>query len=195
MEHKVKNKIITILKWVIPLVAVIVAVMICNATLIINSRVVSASMETTIMTGDHVIGSRLAYKTHEIERGDIIMFDSQVDVGNVYVKRVIGLPGDTVRIENGEIYINDSTDPLEEDYINTWTIDDDHLLIYEVPEDSYFVMGDNRDDSFDSRFWKAYMIDKKNISDIAANKYAYVKEDDILGKALFKLFPHVGPLK
>lgn len=194
MEYKIKSKIIAILKWIIPIIAVFAAVMICNRTLIINSKVVSASMETTIMTGDHVIGSRLAYNRHDIERGDVIMFDSKVDVGNVYVKRVIGLPGDTVRIEEGNIYINGSTDPLSEEYVDEWTIDDDHIMVYEVPENSYFVLGDNRDNSFDSRFWKAYIMEKRNISDSEADSYTYVNEEDILGKALFKLFPHTGVL-
>ena len=111
----------------------------------------SESMEPTLEVGDYAINNGLAYVTHEPQRGDIIIFtghEQEMD-GETLIKRIIGIPGDDLMFVDGNIYLNGKL--LEEDYLpdgtKTYSQKD-----FEVPEDCYFVMGDNRDDSFDSRF-------------------------------------------
>ena len=128
-----------------------------------------------------LIGNRLAYVVGEPERGDIVVFRYPDDESEIYVKRVIGLPGDTIDIEDGKIYINGSTEPLQEDYLKEeWTVATGPYT-FEVPEGSYFMMGDNRNDSWDARYWSN----------------TYVTKDKILGKALFTYWPfaHFGKLE
>lgn len=126
------------------------------------------SMEPSLHTGQYLIVNRLAYmqvggfKFGSVHRGDIVVFDYPGNPSDDYVKRVIGLPGETVTIDqSGQVYING--EPLEEPYLGngagtpyrhrsgTWT----------VPEGSYFVLGDNRDSSSDSRSWG--MLEQKYI--------------------------------
>ena len=126
---------------------------ILNTSLIANCRVPSGSMEPTIMTGDRIIGSRLAYGFSDPQRGEIIIFDYPDDESVQYVKRIIGLPGEEIRISGGNVYIDGSSDPLDEPYImEAMAAAPD--AVYVVPEDCYFVLGDNRNHSNDSRFWE-----------------------------------------
>ncbi|HCJ75493.1 signal peptidase I [Thermoguttaceae bacterium LCP21S3_D4] len=159
------------LSWVLTIVAAVLIAMFLNRFVLINAEIPSGSMENTIMTGDKLIGFRWAYLFSEPERGDIIIFKFPDDESQNYVKRVIGCPGDTVKIENGKVYVNGEL--LEEDYLKeTWTIATGPYT-FEVPEDSYFVMGDNRNNSYDGRYWTN----------------TYVKKDKILGKAIFRYWP------
>jgi signal peptidase I len=160
-----------IVSWVLVVVVAMAVAFVMNRYIIVNAVVPSGSMENTIMTGDRVIGWRFAYTFSEPQRGDIVIFKFPDDESENYIKRIIGLPGETVRIENGKIYINDSTEPLEEDYVKEDWYNGDG--VYEVPEDCYFMMGDNRTNSNDSRFWE--------------NKYVNI--DKILGKAVFCYWP------
>ena len=130
-------------------------------------------MENTIIPGDRLIGNRLAYLSSGPERGDIIIFYYPDNEEETYVKRVIGLPGDTVRIENAQVFINEEETPLEEPYLKEeWTVATGPYT-FEVPEGCYFVMGDNRNDSWDARYWTN----------------TYVAEEKILGKAIFTYWP------
>ena len=130
---------------------VIVVVFVLTHFIIINAKVPSGSMENTIMTHDRLIGFRFAYWFDEPQRGDIILFEYPVDEKQTYIKRVIGLPGETVEIRDGHIYIDGSEKPLEEDYLKeTWIWENDGYT-FEVPEGCYFVLGDNRNDSEDGR--------------------------------------------
>jgi signal peptidase I len=74
-------------------------------------------MEDTIMTHDRLIGARFSYWFSEPERGDIVIFHYPVDEKKIYIKRIIGLPGETVRLDDGLIYIDDSEEPLKEGYL------------------------------------------------------------------------------
>lgn len=143
-----------------------------NTFIIANSEVPSGSMENTIMTGDRVIGSRLSYKFGDPERGDIVIFRFPDNEEIYYVKRVIGLPGDTIDIADGHVYLNGSAEPMEEPYIREPMIPEEPMH-FEVPEDSYFMMGDNRNYSSDARRWKN----------------TYVKRDKLVAKVLFRYFP------
>ena len=140
---------------------------------IINAMVPTGSMENTIMPGDNLLGFRLAYVTDEPERGDIIFFPFPDDETQKFVKRIIGLPGETVTILDGKIYIDDATEPLEEPYLKEEWTKGTGPYVFEIPEDSYLCLGDNRNRSADAREWNN----------------PYVAKEKIIGKALFTYFP------
>lgn len=178
-----------VVSWVRMFVIVIAVVFVLTQFVIINVRVPSGSMENTIMTKDRLIGFRFSYWFDEPQRGDIILFSYPVDEKQTYIKRVIGLPGETVEIRDGKIYIDGSSEPLEEDYLKeTWTWENDGYT-FKVPEGCYFVLGDNRNDSEDGRFWAQIALnDGKASTPEEAEPYSYVKKDEIKGKAIFKYY-------
>jgi len=107
-------------------------------------------MESTIATGGRVIGSRLSYVIGEPQRFDIIVFENPIDPTNhPFVKRIIGLPYETVTIRNGLVYINDSDTPLDDFFTKEASFGNHGPFI--VPSDSFFVLGDHRNNSLDSR--------------------------------------------
>ncbi len=111
-------------------------------------RVDGASMEPTLQSGEFVIVNKLSYLFGEPTTGDVIVFHFPRDPDQEYIKRIIGLPGDRVEINNGEVYVNDQL--LDEDYIAASPVYED---TWEVPGDSLFVLGDNRNNSSDSHNW------------------------------------------
>lgn len=169
-----------IISWIQIIVAAVVIAFFLTTFIIANSRVPTGSMEPTIMSKSRVIGSRLAYLTDDPERGDVVIFHYPDDPsGKTYfVKRVIGLPGETVDIIDGKVYINGSDTPLDEPYLAE-PMEPEEPMHFEVPEGSYFMLGDNRNNSKDSRFWQN----------------TYVERDKILGKAVLKYFPGIKLLK
>ena len=168
-----------IISWIQIIVAAVIIALVLNNFIIANSRVPTGSMETTIMPKSRVIGSRLSYISSDPQRGDVVIFHFPDDpTGKTYyVKRVIGLPGETVTVVDGKVFIDDSDTPLDEPYLSepmegSWGP-------YEVPEDSYFMMGDNRNNSLDARFWENQ----------------YVKKDKIIAKVLFSYFPKIKKIE
>lgn len=155
-----------ILKTVLP--AILLALFITQV-LIINVNVPSASMETTIMTGSRLIGNRLSYIKEDPKRGDIIIFHYPDNENILFVKRIIGLPGETVEIKAADhaVYINDKK--LDEPYLKEQMFVDKDMT-FNIPSDSYFCMGDNRNGSVDGRYWKNH----------------YVKKEKIVAKVLFQ---------
>lgn len=152
--------------------------------ILINATIPSGSMENTIMTGDRLFGNRLAYginvevmgkqyvkKTKDPERHDIVIFHYPDDEKTLFIKRVIGLPGDKIEINDGKLFINDA--PQEEDFVREPM--EGSFGPYEVPENCYFMMGDNRNNSLDSRYWE----------------HTFVRFDQIVGKALFEYYPSI----
>lgn len=121
-----------IFSWASVLVVAAVIATVLNLVIIANSRVPTPSMENTIMTGDRIIGSRLTYLFNEPKRGDIIIFKFPDNEKKYYVKRIIGEPGDIVDIKNGEVYLNNSETPLEENYIKEPMIPEADMH-FEVP--------------------------------------------------------------
>ncbi len=157
---------------------------------IVNAIIPSGSMENTIMTHSRVIGSRLSYLSSDPQRGDIVIFKYPVDEDILYIKRVIGLPGETVEIRDGKIYINGSQEALEEDYLpEEWTYCNDGYY-FQVPEGSYLMLGDNRNVSLDARFWseEALKAGMASTSEEALS-YTYVAKDKILAKAFLVYWP------
>lgn len=164
-----------ITSWVKLVIIAVVVALAVNNLVIINAQVPSGSMENTIHAKSRMIGFRLAYVFSEPKRGDIIIFKYPEDESQNFVKRVIGLPGEDVEIKNGVVYIND--EPLSEEYtyFSGGLIDlrGDFEKTH-IPDKCYFVLGDNRNNSRDSRFWTSTH---------------FVQEDEILGKAIFSYYP------
>ena len=149
------------------IIAILLALFI-NNFIIINATVPTGSMENTIMTESRIIGLRLSYLFHGPERGDIVVFKYPLDESTNYVKRVIGLPGERVEISEGKIYIYNSDNqliegPLKEDYLKEVWVGGNDNFTFEIPEDSYLMMGDNRNSSADVRSWKEYVEDRKSV--------------------------------
>lgn len=173
------------------IITVVVAALFINNVILINATIPSASMENTIMTGDRIFGLRLSYgmnlelfghrlfskQVREPERFDIIIFHYPDDESQLYIKRLIGLPGETVEIRSGKVYINGTETPLDDSFVRETPLGDFGPFV--VPEGEYFMLGDNRNNSKDSRFWN----------------YNYVKFEQIVGKALFRYFPSIKILK
>ena len=112
-------------------------------------RVESISMQPTLYAGDFVIVNKVAYKVGSPSRGDVIIFHYPPDPGREpYIKRVIGLPGDKITVTGGKVYINDV--PVSEPYIKA---PPSYEGTWRVPQDSLFVLGDNRNSSSDSHSW------------------------------------------
>ena len=131
----------------------------------------SSSMEPTLVPGERVLVAKFYYRLTEPQRGDIIVFRYPIDDRKNLIKRVIGLPGEKIKISNGMIYVNG--EPLQGDkYVRTYY---DYGFYGEgektVPEDSYFVLGDNSINSDDSRFW------------------GYVPRKNVLGRAFLIYWP------
>lgn len=166
MKKGVKKEILGYLKII---AAGIVIAVLLNRFVIINADITSESMSTTLEKGDKLIGLRLAYLFSEPKRGDIIIFEYPDDGEKLLIKRVIGLPGDMVIIEDGLVYINGSEVPLDEPYAHG--TNKQSFGPYMVPADCYFVLGDNRDNSKDSRYWTNTFVTKKQIVAKALFRY------------------------
>lgn len=152
--------------WVMIFAGAFIVAYILSNFVIVNAKVPTGSMISTININDKVMGFRLSYKFSDPKRGDIVMFNAPDKENTIYIKRIIGLPGDKIVIEDNKVYINGKE--LKENYIkNGWTRNEG-ITEYEVPEGEYFMMGDNRDQSSDSRVWGT------------------VKKDAIIAKAIFK---------
>ncbi|MCR5685210.1 MAG: signal peptidase I [Lachnospiraceae bacterium] len=162
--------------WVIIIVSAVILAYALTHFVIIKTEIISGSMISTLNVDDLVVANRLAYVFNEPERGDIIFFAFPDDESLTYVKRIIGMPGEKVEIKQRKVFIND--EPLEEPYLNERMMREEAGPFY-VPEGSYFVMGDNRNISVDSRYW-----DNKFVSKAA-----------IYGKAWFRYRPNLQLIK
>lgn len=159
-----------VLSYVKILVAAVIIAFVFTQYIIVNAEVPTGSMKNTIMEKDRLIGFRLAYLFSEPKRGDIVIFKFPDNETQNYVKRVIGTPGDVVQIKDGHVYVNG--EELSEDYLCEPMAETEIEETYVVPEGYYFMMGDNRNSSLDSRYWKN----------------TYVAKDKILAKVIFRYF-------
>lgn len=172
---------------IIAAIGVLVAFLLCKFV-IINAIVPSSSMYPTIKEGDKMIGYRLAYVNKEPKRGDIVIFKCP-EVGSDYdkpfVKRLIGLPGETVSLRNGEVWIipasgAENAFKLSEDYLLEPMIESASINNKDygpLKENEYFFMGDNRNGSHDCRYFGA------------------VTRDRILAKVVLKYYPGFKAIK
>lgn len=167
-KHPVLSELLSYVKIII---AAFIIAFIFTQYIIVNAQVPTGSMKNTIMEGDRLIGFRLSYIFSKPERGDIIIFKYPDDETQNFVKRVIGVPGDVVQIIHGDVYVNG--EELDEPYIKEPMYDNETEETYVVPEGHYFVMGDNRNDSLDSRYWKTS---------------TFVSEKKILAKVIFRYY-------
>lgn len=152
--------------WVFPVLIAIFLAILINRFLVFKVEIPSESMAPTLNIGDRLFARRV-YNLEKLSRGDLIIFYySPKD--QLYIKRLIGLSGDEVVIKNGEVTVNGEV--LTEDYVK---YDRDFNGEFKVPSGQYFLLGDNRDNSSDSRFWD----------------YPYIDSNDIKGKAFFKVYP------
>lgn len=175
-QEKKKSVLGEILDFIAPIIVALIIAMILKYVVFANAIIPTGSMLNTIQENDRVIASRLAYKFDKPERFDIAIFEYPDNEEQLFVKRIIGLPGETVSIQDGTVYItgeDGKTHQLEEDYVSDEN-KDHYNGTFVVPENSYFVMGDNRDNSVDSRYW------------ITTN---FVSEDKLVGKVLFRYYP------
>jgi len=148
----------SLFEWVVIVAIAFVLSMVIRNYLIDTRIVPTGSMLPTIQLQDRLIVDRFFYKCGDIKRGDVIVFEAPESMmkDEDLVKRVIGLPGEKLEVKNGKVYINDRV--LDEPYV-------EYPADYEfgpvtVPEDSYFMMGDNRPASYDSHRWGALPKDK-----------------------------------
>lgn len=172
-----ENKMKHVLKEILS-ISIYLLLVFCAAYLIVTyvgqrTQVSGSSMETTLSDGDHLIVDKISYRFEDPERFDIIVFPYQYDTDTYYIKRIIGMPGETVQIDDsGNIYVDGEL--LEEAYgreviQNSGRANDPILL----GDDEYFVMGDNRNNSSDSRDPSVGNIHRK----------------DIIGRAFIRIWP------
>ncbi len=137
-------------------------------------KVEGTSMEPGLADNERIFINKFTYKLNlgDVRRGDTVVFWFPLDTSKSYIKRVVGLPGDRIRINHGQVYVNGA--PLNEDYVaaanrdaTTWA-DGQEIT---VPANDYFVLGDHRNSSSDSRAW------------------GWVPRDNIYGKAVFVYWP------
>lgn len=129
-------------------------------------RVENISMLPTLQPGEFILVNKLAYRFGNVERGDIVVFHNPTNPVEDYIKRVIGVPGDTIVVGEGEVKVNGYV--LNEDYLSA---PPGYSGEWQVPADSLFVLGDNRNQSLDSHSW------------------GYVPQRNVVGRALVIYWP------
>ncbi|WP_461180907.1 signal peptidase I [Virgibacillus kimchii] len=156
------------LEWTKAIIIALLIAFFIRTFLFATSIVEGESMEPTLGDGERVIFNKLVYFIDQPDRGDIVIIERPVQN---YVKRVIGLPGETIEVNDGNLYINN--EKYEETFISAEIKRNTGSLgPIEIPEDSYFVMGDNRAISKDSR-----------------NGLGFIEEENIIGRSEFIIFP------
>jgi signal peptidase I len=174
-NNKQENKAVKIAKkiffdWIVPVgIALVIAILI-NKFLIFKVEIPSRSMVPTLNVDDQLFATKV-YNPENLKTGDIVIFYFKPK-DELFIKRLIGLPGDKVEIKSGKVFVND--EQINEDYVKHPEVTQG---VYNVPEGKYFFLGDNRIESDDARKWQ--------------NEYGftYIDASDIKGKALIKVYP------
>lgn len=175
MKKDLKSEIFD---WIKVIGSAFILATLINNFLIVNAVVPTGSMRETIMEGDRIIAFRTAYMFSDPRRFDIIIFSCPEGGYNLYIKRLIGLPGETLEIVDGEVFINGESIAHLEHYITEVPLKESFAETV-IPEDSFFVLGDNRNSSLDSRAWEN----------------SYLHRDHIIGRAVFQYFPRIRLLE
>lgn len=153
--------------WVVPILIAVVFAFLINKFVFFKVTVPTTSMLPTIKAGDQLIVTRV-FDATKLKRGDIVVFKSD-ELGKILVKRLVGLPGEKIDIDDlGKVYVNGEL--LAEDYV---VYPEEFPGNFQVPEDSYLFFGDNREDSLDARKWEQ----------------PYIGSESIMGKVRFRVFP------
>ncbi len=173
---RTKGVLRELFSWVMVVVCAFILAFVITRYIIIKAEVPTGSMISTIQIDDRLIGNRLAYLFSNPKRGDIVIFPYPDNEKETYIKRIVGLPGETIEIVEGVLYIDGKV--YEEPYLNE-PMKKENCGPFLVPEGHYFMMGDNRNHSWDSRYWTNH----------------YVAKDKILGKAWLRYEPSWGLLK
>jgi signal peptidase I len=168
-EERGENFFIELLKIAVPVILIVVVIRVWIAQPFIVSGL---SMDPTFDTGQYLLIDELTYHFNEPERGDVIIFKYPKDPKQYFIKRIIGLPGETLTITNADVAIvrpDGTREYLKEPYLVH--VGNGAAMTVTLGQDEYFVMGDNRTDSSDSRFW------------------GELPRQNIIGRALVRLFP------
>ncbi len=155
-------------KEILPYILIVLVVILIKTFLVAPVKVNGLSMYKTLHDGDIMLLNKVVYKVNPIKRGDIVV----ASWNNEYIiKRVIGLPGDKVEFKDNTLYVNDKK--IDEKYVNGKTEDFDIKMLgaSKVPKGYYLILGDNREDSYDSR------------------KFGFMSKKDILGRCKVTIFP------
>lgn len=157
--------------WILPLVVALALALVIRMFIGGPTTVKGQSMETTLHSGDILLVSKIPTYSGKFQRADIIIMDSPSEAGELYVKRIVGMPGETVEIKEGHVFINNKL--LKEYYIRDLPTGTYRETVWQLRDDEYFVMGDNREEgaSSDSRL------------------FGPVKADQIEAVARFRIFP------
>ena len=157
--------------WIVFIVVVVAASYLIVTFVGQRTEVSGSSMETTLSSGDQLIVDKISYRFRDPKRYDIVVFPYRYEESTYYIKRIIGLPGETVQIVDGMVYINGS--PLNEHYGNE-VIEDPGSAAEPITlgDDEYFVLGDNRNHSQDSR----------------ASNVGLIHRDELLGRAWVRIW-------
>ena len=145
------RKAISFLRELIETVLIAIIIFLLLQIVVKNFRVTGESMQPSFVDGQFLLVNKISYRFAQPKRGDVIVFRYPRDPGEDFIKRIIGLPGETVRIAEGNVYIDGH--PLREPYLQGESTGTYHTLETALGEDEFFVLGDNRRYSSDSRTW------------------------------------------
>ncbi|MDR1706195.1 MAG: signal peptidase I [Clostridiales bacterium] len=176
-KPKAKEILWEIVDWIkVALLGFLAALFIGNF-IIVNASVPSGSMMDTIPEKSRIVAFRLSYLMSEPQRFDVVVFWYPDDEKVLFVKRIIGMPGERLDIRDGKVYINGADEPLDDSFVKGVPVGSSGT--YNIPEGCYFMMGDNRNNSEDSRLWKNTFLEKSKI----------------LGKVIFMYYPTLKSIK
>lgn len=169
-------------EWIEVFIFAVVLALTVQTFVVKPFKIPSGSMENTLQVGDMIFVNRFIYWFTEPKRGDIVVFKYPENPKQDFIKRIIGLPGETIEIKDQQVYINGK--PISEPYIKEPTFTDFGPIT--VPNDSYFVLGDNRNNSRDSRYWG--FLNKEMIKGKAFLIYWYTKNRDKTPVPIWRIF-------
>ena len=170
-----------VLSWAKTIILTLLLAAVINNFIIVNARVPTGSMENTIQVNDRIVAFRLSYLFNSPNRYDMVVFRGPVGDPTLYVKRILGLPGEELIIINGHVFINGSSEAQRSDFVKgelygnfgVFNPETGQLDPFVIPEGHFFVLGDFRSNSFDSRQWDE----------------TYIPRGRILGRVAFRYFP------
>jgi signal peptidase I len=182
-HHRRRNRSRVVVEWIVVIVVALLVAQLIKTYVLQQFSIPSESMAPTLRTGDRVFVNKLSYRLHDVNRGDVVVFERPEALTDPrtkdLIKRVIGLPGETLEFRPDDCQVLVEGRVLEEPYLAPGqctsapgtTIDPEQDRVVVVPEDSVFVMGDNRSNSTDSRV------------------FGPIEEDTIVGRAFFIIWP------